>query len=112
MIREINESNPTSPKSCDQHISAHTAKVKKAFADAKRLSAPKAKWSAESLAPFTLGVVEGAFVFANQLWAPDCDGVPRAFAAAPFSTTRADQAATPRAHQPWPALSRTHALED
>lgn len=65
LVQETYESHPAIRTACDRHISEHAAQVAKDIAEAKRLYAPKASWTAESLALFTQASLQGAFVLAK-----------------------------------------------
>ena len=65
MVQEAYMTHPAIREACDRHISAHAAQVAKDIAEAKRLYAPKAKWSPESLAFYTQAVLQGAFILAK-----------------------------------------------
>jgi TetR/AcrR family transcriptional repressor of nem operon len=65
MVQEAYMTHPAIREACDRHISAHAAEVAKDIAEAKRLHAPKAKWSPESLAFYTQAVLQGAFILAK-----------------------------------------------
>ena len=65
MVQETYDSHPAIRDACERSISAHAAEVAKDIALAKRLHAPEAPWSAESLALHTQAVLQGAFVLAK-----------------------------------------------
>ena len=65
MVQEAYMTHPAIREACDRHISAHAAGIAKDIAEAKRLYAPKAKWSPESLAFYTQAVLQGAFILAK-----------------------------------------------
>ena len=65
MVQETYDSHPAIRDACERSISAHAAEVAKDIALAKRLHAPGAPWSAESLALYTQAVLQGAFVLAK-----------------------------------------------
>ncbi|AMN40045.1 TetR/AcrR family transcriptional regulator [Rhodoplanes sp. Z2-YC6860] len=65
MVQEAYMTHPAIREACDRHISAHAGEVAKDIAEAKRLYAPKAKWSPESLAFYTQAVLQGAFILAK-----------------------------------------------
>jgi len=70
MVQETYETHPPIRKACDQYISAHAAEVAGDIEAAKRLYAPNATWSAESLGLFTQAVVQGAFILAKARHGP------------------------------------------
>ena len=65
MVQETYDSHPAIRDACERSISSHAAEVAKDIALAKRLHAPGASWSAESLALYTQAVLQGAFVLAK-----------------------------------------------
>ena len=65
MVQEAYLTHPAIREACDRHISAHAAMVAEDIAEAKRLYAPKAAWSPESLAFYTQAVLQGAFILAK-----------------------------------------------
>lgn len=71
MVQETYQTHPAIRRACERHISAHAALVAKDIALAKRMYAPRAKWSAESLALFTQAVLQGAFVLAKAKDGPE-----------------------------------------
>ena len=71
MVQETYETHPAIREACDRHLSEHAAEVAKDIAEAKRLYAPKAPWSPESLALFTQAVLQGAFILAKAKHGPE-----------------------------------------
>lgn len=65
MVQEVYETHPAIRKACDLHIRAHAATVADDIAEAKRRYAPRAKWSAESLALHMQAVIQGSFILAK-----------------------------------------------
>jgi TetR/AcrR family transcriptional repressor of nem operon len=65
MVQEAYETHPAIRDACDAYIGAHAAEIAKDIEAAKRLYAPEATWSAESLALYTQSVLQGAFVLAK-----------------------------------------------
>ena len=65
MVQETYLSHPAIRAACDRYMSEHTAEVTKDIEAAKRLYAPEATWSAESLAFYTQAVLQGSFIFAK-----------------------------------------------
>jgi TetR/AcrR family transcriptional repressor of nem operon len=65
MVQEAYLTHPAIREACDRHMTAHVAMVAKDIAEAKRLYAPKATWSPESLAFYTQAVLQGAFILAK-----------------------------------------------
>jgi TetR/AcrR family transcriptional repressor of nem operon len=71
MVQEAYDTHPAIRAACDKHLSAHAAAVARDIAEAKKRYAPKARWSAESLAAFTQAVIQGAFVLAKARHGPE-----------------------------------------
>lgn len=71
MVQETYESHPAIRRACDRHISAHAAELAQDIAEAKRLYAPKAPWTPESLAMFTQAAIQGAFILAKARHGPE-----------------------------------------
>jgi len=70
MVQETYETHPAIRKACDEYISGHAADVARDIEAAKRLYAPDAPWSAESLGLFTQAVTQGAFILAKAKHGP------------------------------------------
>jgi TetR/AcrR family transcriptional repressor of nem operon len=70
MVQEAYDSHPAIREACDASISGHAAEVARDIAAAKKLYAPKAKWSPESLALHTQAVIQGAFILAKAKHGP------------------------------------------
>jgi TetR/AcrR family transcriptional repressor of nem operon len=71
MVQEAYDTHPAIRQVCDRYIGAHAAEVAKDIAAAKLLYAPKAEWSAESLALYTQAVLQGAFILAKSKGGPE-----------------------------------------
>jgi TetR/AcrR family transcriptional regulator, transcriptional repressor for nem operon len=71
MVQEAYETHPAIRRACETYIGAHAAEVAKDVAAAKALYAPRADWSAESLALYTQAVLQGAFILAKSKGGPD-----------------------------------------
>jgi TetR/AcrR family transcriptional repressor of nem operon len=71
MVQETYATHPPIRRACERHISAHAATLVADIAEAKRRHAPRAKWSAESLALFTQAAIQGAFVLAKARHGPE-----------------------------------------
>lgn len=65
MVQEVFDTNPSIREACQQSIFGHAAEVSKDIEEAKKLYAPNADWTAESLAHHTQAVVQGAFILAK-----------------------------------------------
>ena len=70
LVQEAYETHPAIRQACDRYISEHAAMVEKDLAEAKRIYAPKAKWSPASLALFTQAALQGAFILAKAKHGP------------------------------------------
>jgi TetR/AcrR family transcriptional regulator, transcriptional repressor for nem operon len=71
MVQETYETHPAIREACDRHISEHAARVAKDIAEAKRLYAPDAPWSAKSLGLYTQATVQGALILAKAKHGPE-----------------------------------------
>jgi TetR/AcrR family transcriptional repressor of nem operon len=71
MVQEAYDTHPAIRQACNTYIGAHAAEVAKDVAAAKLLYAPKAEWSAESLAFYTQAVLQGAFILAKSKGGPE-----------------------------------------
>jgi TetR/AcrR family transcriptional repressor of nem operon len=71
MVQEAYATNPAIRDACDASISGHAAEVEKDIAEAKRLYAPDATWTPESLALHTQAVIQGAFILAKAKQGPE-----------------------------------------
>lgn len=66
MVQEVFDTNPEIRKACKESIFGHaTRNLQKDIEDSLKLYAPKAKYSAESLALHTQAVIQGAFILAK-----------------------------------------------
>ena len=65
MVQETYLTHPAIRQACDRHMSAHTAQVAQDIEEARKLYAPDAAWSAESLAFYTQAVLQGSFILAK-----------------------------------------------
>jgi TetR/AcrR family transcriptional regulator, transcriptional repressor for nem operon len=64
-VQEVYATHPDLRAACEQGMSAHVAELTRDIEAAKRLYAPDASWSAESVGYFTQSVLQGAFIFAK-----------------------------------------------
>jgi TetR/AcrR family transcriptional regulator, transcriptional repressor for nem operon len=64
-VQETYDSHPELREACDVGITTHAETIRQMIAAAKARHAPKATWSAESLALHTQAVIQGAFVMAK-----------------------------------------------
>jgi TetR/AcrR family transcriptional repressor of nem operon len=65
LVQETYATHPAVREACDRGMSAHIAGLTRDLEAAKRLHAPKAEWSAESVGYFIQAVLQGSFVFAK-----------------------------------------------
>jgi TetR/AcrR family transcriptional regulator, transcriptional repressor for nem operon len=65
MVQETYESNPAIRDACFAGIAGHAATIAAIITAAKQRHAPRASWSAESLALHTQAVLQGAFILAK-----------------------------------------------
>lgn len=65
MVQEIYDSHPEIRAACDHYMSAHVDGLVKDIRLARKLYAPNAEWSAESLGFHIQSVIQGAFIFAK-----------------------------------------------
>ncbi|MEO8103032.1 MAG: helix-turn-helix domain-containing protein [Betaproteobacteria bacterium] len=70
MVQETYDSHPAIRRACDRHISEHAATLTDDIAQAKRLYAPRAKWTAESLGLYIQATLQGAFILAKARHGP------------------------------------------
>ena len=71
MVQEAYDSNPAIRAACDASISGHAATVERDIAEAKKLYAPDARWTPQSLALHTQAVIQGAFILAKAKQGPE-----------------------------------------
>lgn len=71
LVQETYESHPAIRDACERRISEHAAIVASDLAAAKRLYAPRASWSPESLGLYTQAVLQGAFILAKARNGPE-----------------------------------------
>ncbi len=65
MIQEVYASHPGVNRACFDSISRHAGNLVKDIEEAKKVHAPKDKWSPRSLALHTQAVLQGAFILAK-----------------------------------------------
>ena len=71
IVQEAYQSHPAIRAACERHLSEQVAMIAKDIAAAKRRYAPRARWSAESLALHMQAVLQGAFVLAKAREGPE-----------------------------------------
>jgi TetR/AcrR family transcriptional regulator, transcriptional repressor for nem operon len=70
LVQETYATHPDIRAACDRGLSSHIAALTPDIEAAKRLYAPKAKWSAESVGYFIQTVLQGSFIFAKAKQGP------------------------------------------
>jgi TetR/AcrR family transcriptional repressor of nem operon len=71
MVQEVYDTHPAIRAACDKHISEHAAEVAKDIEACKKLYAPDATWTAESLAFHIQAVIQGGFILAKAKHGPE-----------------------------------------
>lgn len=71
MVQETYETHPAIRMACEKHITAHASNLSVDIAEAKRLYAPDAPWTAESLGLYIQAVIQGAFILAKATNGPE-----------------------------------------
>jgi TetR/AcrR family transcriptional repressor of nem operon len=71
LVQETYATHPAIRVACDQGIAAHIAILARDVAAAKKLYAPDAPWSADSVGQFIQSVLQGAFVLAKAKQGPE-----------------------------------------
>ena len=71
LVQETYATHPEIRAACDQGMSSHIAELTRDAEAAKKLYAPKAQWSAESVGYFIQVVLQGGFIFAKAKQNPD-----------------------------------------
>lgn len=71
MVQETYETHPAIRQACERGIWGHAAQVAADIAEAKRVYAPEATWSPESLGLHTQAVIQGAFILAKSKGGPE-----------------------------------------
>jgi TetR/AcrR family transcriptional repressor of nem operon len=66
LVQETYDTHPAIRDACGAGIAAHAATLLPTIEAAKALYAPRAAWTAESLALFTQAALQGAFVVAKS----------------------------------------------
>ncbi|MGE0563495.1 MAG: TetR/AcrR family transcriptional regulator [Pseudolabrys sp.] len=65
LVQETYATHPAVREACDNGMSSHIATLIPDIEAAKRLYAPRARWSAESVGYFIQAVLQGSFIFAK-----------------------------------------------
>lgn len=65
LVQETYGTHPHIRQACEAALSSHVATLTSDIEAAKKLYAPRAKWTAESVGVFMQSVLQGAFIFAK-----------------------------------------------
>lgn len=71
LVQETYSTHRDIRAACDRGLSRHIAELTRDLEAAKKLYAPKARWSAESVGYFLQSVLQGSFVFAKAKQSPE-----------------------------------------
>ena len=71
LVQETYATHPDIRAACDKGMSTHIAIVTQDIEAAKKLYAPEAPWSAETVGYFIQSVLQGAFIFATAKQGPE-----------------------------------------
>ncbi len=71
LVQETYATHPDIRAACDKGMSTHIEIITKDVEAAKKLYAPDASWSAESVGYFIQSVLQGAFIFAKAKQSPE-----------------------------------------
>ncbi|HME39389.1 MAG TPA: TetR/AcrR family transcriptional regulator [Steroidobacteraceae bacterium] len=71
LVQETYATHADIRAACDRGMSSHIAELTRDVEAAKKLYAPRAAWSAESVGCFIQTVLQGAFIFAKARQSPD-----------------------------------------
>jgi TetR/AcrR family transcriptional repressor of nem operon len=70
LVQETYATHPEIRAACERGLSSHIAELTRDIAAAKKLYAPKARWSPESVGYFIQTVLQGSFIFAKAQQSP------------------------------------------
>lgn len=71
LVQETYGTHPHIRQACEAALSSHVAALSSDIEAAKKLYAPRAKWTAESVGTFMQSVLQGAFIFAKAQQTPE-----------------------------------------
>jgi TetR/AcrR family transcriptional repressor of nem operon len=71
LVQETYATHPDIRAACERGMSRHIAELTRDVEAAKKLYAPKARWSAASVGYFIQSVLQGSFVFAKAKQSPE-----------------------------------------
>jgi TetR/AcrR family transcriptional repressor of nem operon len=70
LVQETYATHPDIRAACERGLSSHIAELTRDIGAAKKLYAPKARWSPESVGYFIQTVLQGSFIFAKAQQSP------------------------------------------
>jgi TetR/AcrR family transcriptional repressor of nem operon len=70
LVQETYDTHPAIREACDRCMSSHIAEITRDVEAAKKLYAPNAPWTAESIGYFIQTVLQGSFIFAKAKQSP------------------------------------------
>jgi TetR/AcrR family transcriptional repressor of nem operon len=70
LVQETYDTHPIIRAACDQALAAHVAELTRDVRAAKKLYAPGASWTAESVGNFIQATLQGSFIFAKAKQSP------------------------------------------
>ncbi|HXE09003.1 MAG TPA: TetR/AcrR family transcriptional regulator [Acidobacteriaceae bacterium] len=71
LVQETYGTHPHIRQACEAALSSHVAALAADIEAAKKIYAPRARWTAESVGTFMQSVLQGAFIFAKAKQTPD-----------------------------------------
>jgi len=71
LVQEVHATHPEIRAACDKGTSTHIAIITRDVEAARKVHAPNATWSAESVGYFIQSVLQGAFIFAKAKQNPE-----------------------------------------
>ena len=71
LVQETYHTHPALRAACEQGFAAHVAELTRDVEAARKLYAPRARWSAESVGYFMQSTLQGAFIFAKAQQSPE-----------------------------------------
>lgn len=71
LVQEIYATHPSVRQACDAGMASHIATLTRDIEEAKKIYAPHARWSPQSLGYFMQSVLQGSFIFAKSTQGAD-----------------------------------------
>jgi len=71
LVQETYDTHPAIREACDRCLTSHVAELTRDVEAAKKLYAPSASWTAESIGYFIQTVLQGSFIFAKAKQSPE-----------------------------------------